>query len=739
MPVRPYQLNGTLVNRTDQSRRLIQEAYHDIYQTPLRDAVYEVLRYRNYYEGDMYAFFTWLYVDNQHVSNEVSRRVDGRSSRLRSEGAILPGADPMTGSNFLYFDIPEKYAVTGQTVKAIHTDDRDTIEPNPRLPRMENAVVRTPSDARRRLVVTGNGREQSFQFRAEEAGKYEIMAFIRHPDGHIETLWQSLEVKSINAVNTEAFNASVGQTASPSFNQFRTSLELAEMGMEAQNSRNLEEMRRYQAVVDEQTDLMNPATIVPIGGVFTDAQRGANVRLSMYMGIGKNPSQRFVLADLTPGSGRRPYTGQSVNEVIDKFRQDNTYPPGILQFQNPRARNGIDQFSVTLQTDGRSFLQGLSEGFGWASLGLAAAGLLASVIPGGQVAAPWLFLASGAAGAGSGALSLADQFKNAELSSTSIAIDVLSIVGSLLSAGGAARALRVGSNAFRVANMGSYVVLPGLAVDGASTLLISAEAYRGVVEIRNSNLPEGEKIARITRIIATVSANAGLLALDARSSVGSPRRIEGGPTGASPRVDEDNWMYERGGVGEMIAAARFYNRMENLVDGSDVAAIVTNTGLPDRVVRRVRSHVFDEVHDIAYTADNGEFRRETGGFSADVNIAPLWRDAMQGDLSPERLADFTDLLAHEYLESRLMQAGLPFRDAISVQRGSVQPGDGFGAHNLSFNTSYSSQLRNGRDVSPFAGWAEYGLEYRGPALARDLSNIDEVYEAIQAAINQRRR
>jgi hypothetical protein len=106
-------------------------------------------------------------------------------------------------------------------------------------------------------------------------------------------------------------------------------------------------------------------------------------------------------------------------------------------------------------------------------------------------------------------------------------------------------------------------------------------------------------------------------------------------------------------------------------------------------------------------------------------IAGLWDGAVEGTLSPTRTAEFRNLAAHEYVENRLMEAGLPYRsshpDAFDADGDRILHRDHPGAHELAPN--------EWRPHAPFEHWQRFGLDGSGLRMAEDLSNLEEIVDA----------
>jgi hypothetical protein len=126
-------------------------------------------------------------------------------------------------------------------------------------------------------------------------------------------------------------------------------------------------------------------------------------------------------------------------------------------------------------------------------------------------------------------------------------------------------------------------------------------------------------------------------------SVGSVNRY--GPTGAF-------WATET------QEARTIYNQIRRW-GANDIAEVAGNTGLPQRYINTVHSHMFLERHRIAIGPDQWVNQR----FHAYEDLGNLWQNARNGRLTQSDLAEFRDLFAHEYVEHVLMSAGMPYNSA----------------------------------------------------------------------------
>ncbi|MFE7617769.1 hypothetical protein ACFU6N_19350, partial [Streptomyces sp. NPDC057496] len=176
-------------------------------------------------------------------------------------------------------------------------------------------------------------------------------------------------------------------------------------------------------------------------------------------------------------------------------------------------------------------------------------------------------------------------------------------------------------------------------------------------------------------------------------------------------------------------AGRVYDEIRATPDSVDIPAISRNTGIDPSVLQRVKTHLFRTEHVVV--AEKGVARE--GLFTPRDDIGDLWQAAGQRSLDADEALKLQRLIAHEYMESHLMEAGLPyvFDNANSWEVDMVNGvADGHyrawpeswadaGAHELTV-----SERRGG-----FAQWEGLGLDAPKIELATDLSNIDEVMEA----------
>lgn len=264
---------------------------------------------------------------------------------------------------------------------------------------------------------------------------------------------------------------------------------------------------------------------VGLRAVYLNRETGERVPMQLYAGPSAGDPHRVALVDLLPGVGRLEYSGSTVEDALADFENGNAYPVGSIQVEVPANRTGLPTLSRSIVTHGESLWSTWSQRIGWASLGLAAAGVVAAVIPGGQPVAAAFFIAAAGAGVASGSLSLYDRLQQAEPSPVGIALDVAGIAASVVGGATAFRALRVGTALTFTGATGRFLFYSGFATNAVSGLLITVEGVEEIGRILDSQMPQGEKIGAIVRILTNLAVQGSLLALSVRDTNQLRRRV----------------------------------------------------------------------------------------------------------------------------------------------------------------------------------------------------------------------
>lgn len=293
-----------------------------------------------------------------------------------------------------------------------------------------------------------------------------------------------------------------------------------------EESERVRAFQDYMREAREQVRAIRPDTAVYVAAVHLTTESGAVNELSFFLGTPTN-GRGLKLIDLTPGVAVREYDGADFAAIVRDFNEDNSYPEGQLRLRVPENSLGVPVQEWTFHTTGASFAQRLSSGWGWASLGLAALGVLSAVIPGAQGAAPVFFMASAALGAASAGASLYQRSQEAHPSGTSIAIDIASLAGSLIGMAGAANVLRHGPRIAALTRTGRFVLYTGFASEAVGGVFILAEGAEQIAAILEGRGSAEEKASAVARVLAGLMLNGALLAWGARDLGAARRQVSG--------------------------------------------------------------------------------------------------------------------------------------------------------------------------------------------------------------------
>ncbi|MDT0326819.1 hypothetical protein [Nocardiopsis lambiniae] len=171
-------------------------------------------------------------------------------------------------------------------------------------------------------------------------------------------------------------------------------------------------------------------------------------------------------------------------------------------------------------------------------------------------------------------------------------------------------------------------------------------------------------------------------------------------------------------VPESARALERYNEIR--ANDGDVDRISENTGFDGNVLGEIKQHLFFREHPDVPAPPDGRLR--SGRFAPMDHIADLWRKAEAGTLDASEANHFRRLVAHEYVEARLMREGVPYRSRdpqLWHDDYYIPTRDNNGAHDIS--------PLEGRDNN-FALWEKWGIPEPEPnfRLADDMSNLDRV-------------
>jgi hypothetical protein len=342
---------------------------------------------------------------------------------------------------------------------------------------------------------------------------------------------------------------------------------------------------------------------------------------------------------------------------------------------------------------------------------------IASLFPGGQAA--WLL--GGAATALFGATTLQ------EIRQTGIVLDGVQGQGP-----GNQRLTSAGVGQAQTAYYSNYVNVAFLLVEGGMTV-------KGVVGLLQERRAL-ETLTKLTPVERGEFAKAAGLR-EAGNSAEAEKVFQQLKKEVDPKTYkelEKVWVQASGSRYVDVDASvtpkliRQYEALSNLSE-AEIGLIVKNTGIPRKLINRVQKHLFVTQHEVwtgNYETGVLNPKSQFGNFAPDQEIANSWLAAKNGVLQGKELKKFQRLIAHEYIEEGLMEAGLPYRSRYAWSYDTkygwgfwAKPGR-YGAHDLASNQRLSNP--------PFSHWeSEMRKSSEGLTIQDDLMNLDQVIKEIK--------
>ncbi|MFI0910002.1 hypothetical protein [Streptomyces abikoensis] len=186
------------------------------------------------------------------------------------------------------------------------------------------------------------------------------------------------------------------------------------------------------------------------------------------------------------------------------------------------------------------------------------------------------------------------------------------------------------------------------------------------------------------------------------------------------------------------AAAKYYEHVRGTPNSYDLPRIAEHTGVDQSVLTKVKTHLFRAQHEVAMGPGPENVKR--GAFTPYPHIVELWKGATEGTLTKAQKTRFRQLMAHEYVESQLMKAGMPY---VSPNPGAWLP-DGVGGWDKARMTPGSVLDFGAHEVAPkeIGGGLKHwkrslGLKIPSVTIARDLSNLDEIVKSAKEQLNKK--
>ncbi|TDO66548.1 hypothetical protein EV651_104115 [Kribbella sp. VKM Ac-2571] len=157
-------------------------------------------------------------------------------------------------------------------------------------------------------------------------------------------------------------------------------------------------------------------------------------------------------------------------------------------------------------------------------------------------------------------------------------------------------------------------------------------------------------------------------------------------------------------------------------EADDLDALAEHSGLPRDVIEEAKQHLFQRQHDVAIGPDDVRH----GYFTPFASYGDLWEQVASGaELTDRNRVEFWSLLAHEYVESKLMKAGLPYLSADPGAWDEYGMPDPSAAYPSAHNTAPLSTRSTRTDLLIL--WdTKLKIPRDHLQVADDLSNLEEV-------------
>jgi hypothetical protein len=224
----------------------------------------------------------------------------------------------------------------------------------------------------------------------------------------------------------------------------------------------------------------------PLRAVYVRTEDSARVPLSLFVGPDAEHPGKSVVVDMTPGASRSTFAGESTEDAVKAFIDENDYPPGVIELEVPNALVGaVDRRMI--KTHGRSKSAREAKEYAKTGGAISSAGALTAAL-GFSGPAGWLFLLASLPLMRAAVLGVEDQLAKDDPDWRLISIDLLQLAGAFLGDALEIQAMRGVTIAAR-----QYTVVGRLGVKFAPMLLVQKDYFHQWLEVRNSDLPAEEK------------------------------------------------------------------------------------------------------------------------------------------------------------------------------------------------------------------------------------------------------
>lgn len=292
---------------------------------------------------------------------------------------------------------------------------------------------------------------------------------------------------------------------------------------------------------------------------------------------------QWMLTQITPKDtidvsfAKKPSETTPPQALFDRLNSRNRFPKGIIRYQIPNGAAGM------VEVDGN---WKLSDWLAFIGLGAGLAALTVFTLGSGTALVSTigysLFYLGAAAQVGSSVANIYERSGDGTINPMQVSLDAVNIASAMTGVG-AAVAGRFAVNASRLATAdtpytgmmaklatfadGWFVPLTGanLAADGATVVLMSAEAYRQSQEILRGQGEEGDKRKAVALLIAQLAVTGSLITLSVKGNIAD---LRGGQTLVLDIVDGVPVARSRAGTEETRQGSETSNTQErtNTVD-----------------------------------------------------------------------------------------------------------------------------------------------------------------------------
>ncbi|MFJ9842340.1 hypothetical protein ACIRYZ_18010 [Kitasatospora sp. NPDC101155] len=209
------------------------------------------------------------------------------------------------------------------------------------------------------------------------------------------------------------------------------------------------------------------------------------------------------------------------------------------------------------------------------------------------------------------------------------------------------------------------------------------------------------------------------------------------PSGApEPWVSDSGSRYvydPESSTGINPKAVKMYEEYRTRTD--DIAEVATDCKVDPRIVEIAKKNLMVDRHDVQVGPGEENVMKDVY-FEPEWEIARRWNAVVKGFPAPSDKIDIIrSVIAHEYVEAKLFEAGLPYLpshpDCWVGARPEAHP-EHFSAHQMAPNSFDKLDFSTDNVASSLWIWKKYGIEVPSVPIADDLSNLDVLVDAIKS-------